>query len=530
MRRHCACRFWLPLLLVFTAPLVAQAAPSRRALLIGNANYRSLRPVPAARNDAARLAPLLKDLKFEVQTVEDADLKSLAEVIEEKFLRSVQPGDICLVYFSGYGIQVGSENYLLPVEFDPKRSDDILESAYLAARIPQLLDQAKAGLKILLLDATRSEPALSQRAGVSGQGLAMMEEFRETVLIFSAAAGEVSTEPVESESSPLARALADALKAPSLTLGDLILQARRGVDAMTRGTQRPFVSSNYINEVKFREPPPPPPPKPAVEIVKEAPKPAGPQMPEPRYRVAKDREEYAYIPPGAFLMGCVEDKDAQCRPDEKPRHKVIISKGFWMGRNEVRVRSYERFTQDNNQFKMPRAPINVKRWQESLPISVVHWEEAAAYCKWAGGRLPAEAEWEYVVRAGIAGQVYPFGDFSESRDKANFYGKSGNDKYDSQAPVQSFDPNPFGLFDMSGNLWEWCADYYSPTYYGESPAQDPTGPSSGKERVARGGSYSSDARKHLRLSYREGFEPKGGNLVGFRCVLEDTPATRAGFR
>jgi formylglycine-generating enzyme required for sulfatase activity len=111
-----------------------------------------------------------------------------------------------------------------------------------------------------------------------------------------------------------------------------------------------------------------------------------------------------------------------------------------------------------------------------------------------------------------------------ARDKANFSGKQGNDRFEQVAPVKQFDPNGFGLFDMSGNLWEFTSDVYSKTYFAESPKEDPTGPSSGKERVVRGGSWFSDPTQHLRISFRN--KGNGGNIVGFRCVLPDSEETR----
>jgi formylglycine-generating enzyme required for sulfatase activity len=169
-------------------------------------------------------------------------------------------------------------------------------------------------------------------------------------------------------------------------------------------------------------------------------------------------------------------------------------------------------------------------WTKELlhPVFDVAWAEAQGFCAWVGGRLPTEAEWEYAARGGVQGEIYPF-NFDNAREKANFYGLKGNDRYAHTAPVRTFDPNGFRLFDIAGNVWEWTADWSDPTYYQQSPEQDPTGPSSRTERVARGGSFFSDPAKHLRISYREKFPPKGVDGVGFRCVLEDSPDTRMRF-
>ena len=205
-----------------------------------------------------------------------------------------------------------------------------------------------------------------------------------------------------------------------------------------------------------------------------------------------------------------------------------------MGRNEVTVSSYLRYVGLQREAKAqpsvrePSAPLQNKHWNsKETPIVNVRWAEAAAYCTWAGGSLPTEAEWEFAYRAGKDGEIYPGGENSltNARDHVNFYGTQGNDTWDQEpAPVRKFDANSLGLFDMAGNVWEWTADYYSKTAYAAQPEVDPQGPAQGKERVIRGGGYDAGNR-HLRLSYRRG-NGSSGPEIGFRCVLEDDLATR----
>jgi formylglycine-generating enzyme required for sulfatase activity len=218
-----------------------------------------------------------------------------------------------------------------------------------------------------------------------------------------------------------------------------------------------------------------------------------------------------------------------CEENERPQHQVTITKAFWMGSTEVTILAYKRYIQaDPKTRKLPgEAPQHdKKRDKTSNPIGGATWEEAEAFCKWAGGRLPTEAEWEYAARGGKKDEVWPLND-ENSRDRANFDGKKGNDIFDFEAAVKSFDPNDFGLWDMAGNMWEWVNDWYSEKYYMLSPERDPPGPATGKKHVRRGGSWFSDARKHLRISIRQPGDR--GNNVGFRCVLDNTPEIEALF-
>jgi formylglycine-generating enzyme required for sulfatase activity len=262
------------------------------------------------------------------------------------------------------------------------------------------------------------------------------------------------------------------------------------------------------------------PPKMAIVSYTVPPKPPPPALvPHPNRR---DREEYILIPSGDFQMGCVP-ADERCKRDETPRHPVKITKAFWMGRNEVEVNSWRRYIESNGLKKMPPWPLWPNSHEGDLPIVNVSWENARDYCAWAGGRLPTEAEWEYAARAGVDDEVYPLND-ENGRDKANFFGKHGNDTWEYTAPVRRFDANRFGLYDMAGNVWEWVSDFYAPDYYAHSPEADPRGPAEGKQHVRRGGSFDSDPSQHLRISLREEFE-KAVNNVGFRCVLDDTSET-----
>jgi len=171
----------------------------------------------------------------------------------------------------------------------------------------------------------------------------------------------------------------------------------------------------------------------------------------------------------------------------------------------------------------------------------VSWYGAVAFCNWlsrkagleevydegtweadfskVGYRLPTEAEWEYAARAGGKEIKYPNGN-SLTHDDANYDGTGGRDRWWRTSPVGSFPPNELGLYDMAGNVWEWCNDWYDSGYYSRSPVDNPTGPSSGTyHKVHRGGSWG-DGPWDCRTAYRGGYAPVyARNVVGFRVVL-----------
>lgn len=265
---------------------------------------------------------------------------------------------------------------------------------------------------------------------------------------------------------------------------------------------------------------------------------------------AANTKEMVQVPGGAFEMGAEDGM-----PHEGPIHEVAV-KSFWIDRHEVTVAEFARFVAATNykteaeafgwsgvfdmatgnwtrvdgaSWQHPEGPDSSARPEE--PVTQVSWNDAARYAEWAGKRLPTEAEWERAARGGLQGKTYAWGDELRpgGRPVANWWQgtfpehNTVEDGFLKRAPVMSFAPNNFGLYDVAGNVWEWCADWYGEDAYAKSAPNNPTGAADGTERVMRGGSWlcAENFCSNYRVAGRSHATPDTGlNNVGFRCVRD----------
>jgi formylglycine-generating enzyme len=254
--------------------------------------------------------------------------------------------------------------------------------------------------------------------------------------------------------------------------------------------------------------------------------------------------DLARIPAGDFLMGAADAED-----DERPVHRVFVSE-FYIGRYAVTNDEYARFVREtgypppsvrglplvangerDSMFRELAAPYE---WEGPLPppgrgnhpVVLVRFEDAASYCEWLAAvidrrvRLPTEAEWEKAARGGVEGRRYPWGDALDE-SCANFLTDPSTKPRRGTRSGGTYAPNGYGLYDVTGNVWEWVSDWYARDYYGQGEPRDPRGPAAGQMRIVRGGSWVNDEQSMLRCAYRHTVPPDTyAYSIGFRIVCE----------
>jgi formylglycine-generating enzyme required for sulfatase activity len=237
-------------------------------------------------------------------------------------------------------------------------------------------------------------------------------------------------------------------------------------------------------------------------------------MPHPQspYVIPGLKLELLWVEPGTFLMGTATDDNPQ--KAESPQTKVTLTHGFWLGKTEVTQGQYEAITGEN--------PSTFKNLGADAPVERVSWDDAMAFCQKltarerAAGRLPegysytlpTEAEWEYVCRAGTTREY--------TRDPERVAWQKGNSG-DSTHVVATKDPNPWGFYDLGGNVLEWCYDWYGDYPGGE--VKDPTGPAHGHYRIARGGSWRAESHLTRSAARAGGSSGRLDYTLGFRLAL-----------
>ncbi len=516
----------------------AGRAQDRFALVIGNSAYStgSLRnPV----NDADAVSQALKDLGFAVMLHKNADRRTMAKALRD-FRRKLTSKSAAFFFYAGHGIQVAGENYLVPIGADPQEEYEVRFSCFPVAQVLSALEESESSLKVVVLDCCRNNPfKRSWSRSSSAKGLATINQVPDgTLIAFATAPGKEAADGT-GKNSPYTRNLCKVLKSRppgGLELVDAFRDASRAVKQEIG--QRPWLNMEASLRDFYLWRPPAISSNSPPNSGMASPLPNIPALPLPELPSTNLEEEITnsigmrlrLIPAGEFMMGSPEDEKGR-GDEEGPQHRVRITKPFYIGITEVTVGQFRAFVEATGyKSDAERDEKGGWGWNESIgdfekdsrytwrnpgfpqtddhPVVNVSWNDAVAFCKWLSRkegrtyRLPTEAEWEYACRAGTTTAYYhgedpeglaAVGNVADETAKEKFSGWttiSGRDGYIFTAPVARFRPNAFGLYDMHGNVWEWCSDWYDYEYYASSPSSDPLGPVTGfLSRVYRGGAW-----------------------------------------
>lgn len=497
------------------------------ALVIGNNNYPAA-PLVNSIRDAETMKSSLEQSGFTVQLAVNTNLRDLDQTIA-RFLGSLHPGDIVLVFYSGHGVQLQEQNYLLPVDFKAENAVDAKYAAYPVSRLLENLEAQGIGLKIIILDACRNNPFGRGWRSQASRGLVPMTAGRGTYLAFATAPGGVASDNPAGRNGLFTEELARTIAQPGLTIDQVFNRVRGRVRERSGNAQVPWSTSSIEGEFYFRQPAVAPPrasdtdielefwrsvqslgsPTAYAEYLRQYPngkfaalariRSATPPSPAPAPPPAvslgaikvnpKDGLKYVWIPPGEFTIGC-SPGDTACWDDEKPAHRVTIERGFWIGQTEVTQRAYYRLMNSNpSRFT-----------GGTLPVERVTVADARAYCKVAALDLPTEAQWEYAARAGVAQARY-----GPIETTAWYSGNSAATTH----TVGSKIPNAWGLYDMLGNVSELVAEKFS--LYGTLRVTDQNAPG-----TVRGGAWKY-GESLARLSTRSS-QLGASDATGFRCA------------
>jgi formylglycine-generating enzyme required for sulfatase activity len=493
----------------------------RFALLIGNATYPdATAPLAHPPKNVRALADELRRSGFDVDVKENLGKEEMQRAIDA-FKQKIRPGSAALLFFSGYGLQVNRQSFIVPTNAQIWTESDIRRDGIGIESILGEINSRGARAKLLIIDASRRNPYERRFRGVPG-GLATIDAPSGTLIISAAAPGKVLED--EGENSIFIGELVKEMRTPGLAAEEIFSRTRIGVSRVSNGEQVPWVSSSLVDEFYFvqsptrvgtgpsaAEPRPPPKTQPEPRATASPPQSAQPAQPLPPpqresavtpradvgpagsragdvFRDCRECPEMVVVPVGEFDMGSA-DFDV-----EKPVHRVTIAKAFAIGRREVTFEEWDQCVAAGN---CTYRPDDRGQGRSERPATDLSWRDAKAYVTWLSQktgqkyRLPSEAEWEYAARGGTR-TAYWWGRDVGARS-ANCRECGGNAGQQTIA-TGSFAANPFGLFDTAGNAAEWVEDCWNDSYRGAP--KDGSAWTAGQcgQRVLRGGSFDSQAR------------------------------------
>jgi formylglycine-generating enzyme required for sulfatase activity len=487
------------------APAAADTGRAKYALVIGNGAYTSITRLNNPVNDANDMKAALEGLGFTVDLV----LNGAQEQMESAVMRlrsrlSALRDSYGFFFYAGHAVQSGGENYLIPVDANIQSENFLRQKAVSVQAVLGELNDAGNALNIVVLDACRDNPYSWARSGSRGLQV-VSNQPADSIIVYATSAGNTADDNPSGRNGLFTSHLLANLKTPGLSVRDLFDKTGADVRQASGGKQIPAVYSQFFDVAYLGT-------RPSTVVPGPAPRPAPvqPITPPPERPIP---DNMRHIQGGTFTMGSPVEKAYYSDiyyDNEFPQHRVTVN-GFYMGKYEV--------TQAEYQAVMGTNPSGNKG--SNLPVENVSWYDAIEYCnrrseregltpaytidktrrdpnnrnnedtlKWTvtwnrasnGYRLPTEAEWEYACRAGTTTPAY-----SEAGLDDLAWWMSNTIEVDCRTqPVGTRMPNAWGLYDMYGNVFEWCWDWYGD--YGSEAQTNPVGASSGTGRVRRSSS------------------------------------------
>ena len=475
----------------------------------------------------------------------------------DRLSKQVKSGDTFILYFSGHGISKDGQSFLLATNSDSDSIDTLEMSAIPLKKVSDILSRIKARQLLTIIDACRNDPT-SARGDDDNlltrefakdlkikRGMKIVNEPKISATLFACSLGQRAYEWAEVKQGVFSHYLLQGLKGEvinnqgEVTIADLADYTREKMSQWTKAngkkTQTPWLSSegggNLVLATKVVPQPDPIPANIETVITTTT---ADPET--EAWEVVKDStdpldiQDFLAVFPHGKLAAAARLKMTRLERASKPTvtppqaehqpEKSIISpkdgakmvliptgpstNAFYMDVYEVTNAQYGKFMRARG-YSEPVYWNDSECNQPNQPVVGISWHDATAYAKWAGKRLPTEKEWEQAARGGLKNKTYPWGDNeSFARDHANYKGTGGKDKWEYCAPVASFKPNGYGLFDMAGNVDEWCQDW------DDNSDRD--------TKVLRGGAWHNNTYGQ-RVAARGHFDPNHRfGAVGFRCV------------
>lgn len=499
------------LFFLFSICVTVKSQDKRIALVIGNSAYPEGNLLTNAVNDANLMTATLQELGFEVINCTDANKSQMDSAIYD-FTFQLTDADLALFFYSGHGVQVKGENYLIPIDAKLNDKLSVEIEAVKVNKVVKLFEDHPNGTNIMILDVCCNKP-FRPWVRDENRGFATMIAPSGTIISYATVPGSVATttRTVTQKNGLYTSKLATQLKQDQ-PLRDVFNNTRKEVVEASRGNQRPHESSQLTKTVFLKKTTPVV--QSAISLAKDSITADSLDIEDSQINrnfietVNSIDFEMVFVEGGDFLMG--SDKDE----DEKPVHKVTVS-DFYIGKYEV--------TQSLWKAVMGSNPSYYEKCGGNCPVESINWHEVQDFLRklnvitGKNYHLPSEAEWEYAAGAGDSCICkWTTNNFETCLDSCAWYsGNSGKKIH----PVGKKHPSFLGIYDMSGNVWEWCNDTYDPDYYANSPSTNPLRHSPGSFKVIRGGSWREHA-KDCRVTNRSKCSGHIGNSsIGFRLAL-----------